>query len=258
MTNSWVLYDQLLDEAINSVDENSVSIEKVCIGLIWTMVKLSSGSIGLAMSPNAYTRILPWSGELRSKSATEVSQWVKNWHPQEACIGMATINALLNRTSNKIINEAVSLNNAMELANLSVFEHFKSQYKDQKVAVIGRYPAMETLAMNCDLTIIERQPEEGDFPDPACEYILPKSDWVFLTASAIHNKTAPRLLELAKNAKTVLMGPGTPWTSQFTHYDVQYLAGVKVVDEQALLDTISEGGGRRIFNKAVQYHVLEL
>jgi len=87
------------------------------------------------------------------------------------------------------------------------FEHFLPQLKDKKVVVIGRYPGIERYAEAFNLSILERQPVHNDFPDPACEFLLPDADWVFLTASSITNKTFPRLAELAQNATTVLMGP---------------------------------------------------
>ena len=51
----------------------------------------------------------------------------------------------------------------------------------------------------------ENDPERNcrddiDMPDPACEYVLPQADFAFITGVTLENKTAPRLLELAKDA----------------------------------------------------------
>ena len=49
--------------------------------------------------------------------------------------------------------------------------------------------------------------EAGDYPDSACEFILPDCDVVLITGSSLVNKTLPRLLELCRNAYVVLTGP---------------------------------------------------
>ena len=61
-------------------------------------------------------------------------------------------------------------------------------------------------------SVSERFPEPGDYPDTACEYLLPDADYVFISSSSFVNKTTPRLLDLAigGGAHTVLVGPSTP------------------------------------------------
>jgi uncharacterized protein len=81
---------------------------------------------------------------------------------------------------------------------------------------------------------------------------------VFLTATSIVNKTFPRLVELSQNAKLVLMGPTLPWLPELADMGINYLAGVAVTQPEALRQTIAEGGGTRIFDTGVQYHVLKL
>ena len=58
---------------------------------------------------------------------------------------------------------------------------------------------------------------EGDYPDSACEYLLPDMDYVFISGSAFVNKTMPRLLTLASNAHTVVLGPSTPASPALLH-----------------------------------------
>ena len=124
--------------------------------------------------------------------------------------------------------------------------------------VIGRYPGIEAYAEQFNLSIIERQPAPGDYPDPACEFLLPDADWVFLTASLITNKTFPRLAELAQHATTVLMGPIVPWLPELHEFAIDYLAGIEVIDPVKLYQTVAEGGGVRIFEEAVRYRIVDL
>jgi uncharacterized protein (DUF4213/DUF364 family) len=143
-------------------------------------------------------------------------------------------------------------------ANLAVFEHFADRLAGQRVVVVGRYPGLDRLDLGWDLQVLERQPGPGDLPDPAAEYLLPEADWVFLTASSIPNKTFPRLAELARDARLVLMGPTVPWLPDLAEFGVDWLAGVRVESESRLRATVAEGGGTRIFENGVRYCVLKL
>ena len=76
----------------------------------------------------------------------------------------------------------------------NIFDSILPAIKGRKVAVIGRFPNLEPLAAQCRCTSGNRRPQSGDFPDPACEYLLPSMDYVFITGSTFINKTLPRLL----------------------------------------------------------------
>ena len=243
------VYDLLLDR----VAEEKGAVAEAIIGLTWTLCRSEHAS-GLAMSPALATRTLPWSGTLAGRAMNDVAAWVRSWNPHEAAIGMAAANAAINREI-AVFATWWDLGDVLAPANLAVFEHFKPALKGKRVAVIGRYPGMERFGGEIDLSVLERQPGEGDLPDPACEYILPRSDWVFITASSIHNKTFPRLAELARDAQTVLMGPGTPWLPELAEFGIDYLAGTRVVDGEALRTIVAEGGGVRIFGDGVRYFV---
>lgn len=104
----------------------------------------------------------------------------------------------------------------------------------EKVVVIGRYPCIEAYQKQFELTILERQPQLHDYPDPAWEFLLPQADWVFISGSTIPNKTFPRLAQLSQHATTVLMGPTVPWLPQLAEFGINYLAGVKIEDGIAL------------------------
>ncbi len=82
--------------------------------------------------------------------------------------------------------------------------------------------------------------------------------WVFMTATTLINKTFPRLAELSRNARLVLMGPTVPWLYDLAEYGVDYLAGVRVTDADKLRQTVAEGGGTRIFDEGLCYCVADL
>ncbi|MEM9538077.1 MAG: DUF364 domain-containing protein [Cyanobacteria bacterium P01_E01_bin.42] len=243
------IYDLLIEKSAGQTP-----IQEIIIGLTWTLCQ--ADGMGLCMSPAIPTRTLPWSGTLVDRPIAEIAPWVRSWEPYPATVGMAVINAAINAHST-LLEKATPIALAGS-SNLAVFEHFLPLIRGKKVAVIGRYPGLNRYESELEMTVIERQPRDRDLPDPACEYILPESDWVFLTGTSLVNKTFPRLVELSQNARLVLMGPTVPWLSEFAEMGVNYLAGVTVFNPKALRQTVAEGGGVRIFETGVQYRVLEL
>lgn len=249
MTNPKEIYDLLIDYG-----QTNTPIEEIIIGLTWTMCKAEG--VGLCMSPAIPTRTLSWSGTLVNKPVVELSSWLRSWDSYQATVAMAAINAVIN-TNSPLSKQAIALPPATS-ANLSVFEYFLPQLKGKQVSVIGRYPGLTRYEQDMKINVIELNPASGDFPAPASEYLLPESDWVFLTATSIPNKTFPRLVELSRDATVVLMGPTLPWLAEFADFGINYLAGVTVTNPTALRETVAEGGGVRIFETGVRYHLLPL
>ncbi len=244
------IYDLLIEHGCRSN-----TIERVLIGLTWTLCQ--AGGTGLAMTMGPATRTLSWAGTLRGKAVMEVAPWLKSWQPHEAAVGMAAINAVIN-TNAVLAAQVQTLRYEGVPANLSVFEHFKDEMVGQRVAVIGRYPGLERYATELNLTIIERQPGAEDLPDPACEFVLPQMQWVFLSASTLVNKTFPRLAALSRNARTVLMGPTVPWLAEMKEFGVDFLAGVRIDDAEQICTAVAEGAGTRLFECGASYGVLAL
>jgi uncharacterized protein (DUF4213/DUF364 family) len=251
MANPKYLYELLLDHC-----SSDTVVDNLMIGLVWTLCQSNGKSAtGLAMSPGFATRTLAWSGGLTGKPITDLAAWILEWDPYQATVAMAAINSCIN---SRPLPESVAVEHNGEHANLAVFEYFLPQLQNQNVVVIGHYPGIERYQNRMQLSVLEKQPTAEDLPDSACEFLLPKADWVFLTASSIPNKTFPRLAELAGNAKTVLMGPTVPWLPQLHEFGIDYLAGVEVVDSDALYHTAAQGGGVRIFNHGLRYRIAEL
>jgi hypothetical protein len=248
MENPARIYELLLDYA-----GSDTQVTELNIGLVWTVC--IAQHTGLAMSPGLPTRTLSWPGTLAGKTLAELAGWVTDWEPYKATVAMAAINCSLNRYE---LPSGITLLPTTGSANLAVFEHFLPRLQGKKVVVVGRYPGIECYAEQFNLSIIERQATQGDYPDPACEFLLPGADWVFLTASSITNKTFPRLAELAQHATTVLMGPTVPWLPELHEFAIDYLAGIEVIDPVKLCQTAAEGGGVRIFEEAVRYRIVEL
>lgn len=258
---SWNLYDWLIQRA--RAHASDTKFRRVLLCLNWSVAETTAGGVGLCFSPSDTPRTLNWPGTLTEKNISEFIEWTRHWNPAEATIGALAINALINADSpalrdSDLIYDNNGIAHGDAPGHLRVLEHFQLQVKNQRVAVIGRYPGLDTLWSDIDYQCIERRPQQDDLPDTAADYILPQCDWVFITASSIANKTLPHLLSLSQHAQVVLMGPSLPWLYEWADFGVNYLAGVEVCDREKLFAIAGEGGGTRIFDGAVEYRLLTL
>jgi len=89
--------------------------------------------------------------------------------------------------------------------------------------------------------IIERVPKAGDYPDAACDWILPRCDLVIITGSSLINKTLPHLLSLCEDATTILTGPSVPMCPALLDFGIDRLAGMVVTDRQAMAEHVRLG-----------------
>jgi uncharacterized protein (DUF4213/DUF364 family) len=247
---TWTLYDRLVARA-----QSPEPLRRVLLGLNWSVAEVRAS--GLCFSPGQPPRTLTFPGTLAGRTAADLASWVRSFDPFEATVGCAVLNAVINEDANPWMNRAEPLG-ADVPPHLRVFAHFGGQTRGANVVVVGQYPGLENLWREQVYTCIERRDAPGTVPEASAEYLLPRADWVFLTASALANKTLPRLLELSRRATVVLMGPSLPWLDDWADYGVDYLAGVAVRDPDRLWQVTAEGGGTRIFDRAVEYRVLAL
>lgn len=240
-------------------------ITEVMLGLSWSSVQVQDPatgekSTGLCFSPVQAPRNLPWPGTLRGRSSASVLPWLHSYDSSEVCVAVATANAIINADAQLLRNAGIITAHKQQQVpgNLAVFAHFAAQLKSKRVVIIGRYPGLERFKEQFNFQVIERNPQGTDLPEAAANYLLPAADWVFITASALANKTLPHLLWLARNATVVLMGPTLPWLADWADFGVDYLAGVQVMDYSLLLRIMAEGGGTGIFEEAVSYRIAHL
>ncbi|HET9957579.1 MAG TPA: DUF364 domain-containing protein [Polyangiaceae bacterium] len=235
-------------------------VKRVVLGLNWSLAEVDS--IGLCFTPGAQSsvgqsRTLEWPGTLTRRSPEELASWLRSADPLEATIGMCITNALVNDSENACLKSATRLG-AGPNGHLAVFAHFDALLGDARVAVVGRYPGLEVLWRHRVYQCVERRPFADTLPESEAERVLKGADWVFVTASALPNHSLPRLLEQARGASVVLMGPTLPWLEEWRDFGVDYLAGVGVENPEELGRVVSEAGGTRIFEGAVSYRLLAL
>ncbi|PQM73811.1 DUF364 domain-containing protein [Corynebacterium sp. J010B-136] len=233
MSSAAEFYDKLLAEILDT------PVAAVSQGFHWTRVTTTDQAMGLAYTMAGTTR--PEISEKpyqEGESLTDVARLTLSWNLCEAAIGAAALNAHFSTPE-------VARHNGFTPAGEGqfypqVFEAFFEIVAGKKVAVVGHFPfAPAALEKASDFAMLETNAQPGDYPASACEFILPEADFVFLSGSAIVNKTLPRLLELSQDAFTTVVGPSTPLSPVLFDAGADYLAGLVTTDARGMEQALS-------------------
>lgn len=235
--------DILLEEI---PDIDNIKVDKVCLGLGYSGVKLHSGQAGVCNSllsemALGCCQILQRAGTLAGRSAREFIEMTGSWNMVERVFGVATLNAL-----SQIVFEANPNRYAVEDRNL--IEVIEVEPDDVVVLVGFIAPFVRVFRSRAKkLYILERnvQREEGVMPDSACEEVVPEGDVVVITGSSLANGTIDRLLELSENARIVaLVGPTVSCVPDpLFRRGVDYAGGIRIDDADKTMQILMEGGG---------------
>lgn len=244
----WTLYDEL----IQGIPED-ILVDQSIVGCVWTMVR-TGGGLGVALTVKTSSIAPAYHGPIAGAPLRQIAEGVKSWNLIEASIGMAAINAYYN-TGEKAKDLGVHWGAVPADCPLSerkkqdAFIAFAHEIAGKNVAVIGHFPQIEQkLKPICALTVLERNPAPGDYPDSACEFILPQQDFVFITGMTLINKTLPRLLQIiGGKAKVSLVGPSVPLSPTLFRHGVHNLSGFCVTEPDAVEEALRRGGRQQLF-----------
>lgn len=222
--NPATVYDALIDP----IDTPLTITRAVDVGQ-WVRVDTEE-SVGTAYSMSEATRPLLDARPLDGQNLADAAARARSWNLREASFGVAALAAWYSHPDNVAAHGFEPMPGTLNWGE--VFQPFREEVAGRKVAVIGHFPfALPALGKAADFAMIERHPKEGDYPDAAAEYLLPDCDWVFISGSAMVNKTMPRLLELAADARTVLIGPSTPLAPVLFDHGVDVLTGLALTGD---------------------------
>ena len=244
LPEEWSLYKRLVE----GVPEG-IAVKDVLVGNHWVIVEAESGC-GMAMivsggmgAYNLYPNALHM--QLRDLAAQSAS-----WNFLEASVGVAALNAWYSTPENAV---AVGMK-VEEKGSNDGFELYRRVCTGKRVCVVGHFPLIERLADECELSILERNPQAGDYPDPACEYIVPQQDFLFCTGITLTNKTMPRLLQLANRptTSTILVGPSVVPSPVLYDYGVDCMAGSVITDPERAKAAVMHAATSGIFKHGVQ------
>ncbi len=169
-------------------------------------------------------------GQLLEKDAKEIALLAKSRSPNEAAIGMATVNSLIEVNE----NDCVELN----AGNLLI-----QKGEGKRVAIIGHFPFINKLReVAKELWVIEKNPREGDLAESEAENLVPQASVVGITGTALINGTLESLLDMCNpDAFTVILGGTTPLSPILFDHGISAISGTKVVDNETVLRYVSQG-----------------
>ena len=225
MTDFFELYDALID----GISSDAV-VTGTLAGQCWTAVE-TSRHFGMAMTTPVDYAPRIFTGSYTGMPLKELARAAKSWNLTEAGYGMAAINAYYNTPE--------------RLAALDAYEPFDNyctdgvDLKDKHIGVVGHLNMPESVyAQAASVRILERSPRPGDYPDSACDWLIPQCDVVIMTASTLVNKTLPHLLDLCKHAYTILAGPSCPMCPELLNFGIDRIAGLVITDAEGMKDKI--------------------
>lgn len=242
MDNRWELYDRLID----GIPED-LHVVKCNCGYAWTAVVSSEEGMGLAMTTWETSRPFSTNGaEFLGMPLKRLAGYAKSWNFIEAGLGVAAINAYYNHPKRAGQGGGVHPDS---LRVKEAFNLYQKEVEGKKVTVVGHFPLVERrFGPICDLAIIERSPSEGDYPDTACEYLLPERDFTFISGCTLINKTLPRLLQLSAGSKTIMVGPSVVLSPVLYDLGVDGLSGSVVHDIEKSLAVLAQGNVMALFS----------
>jgi len=192
-----LIVDDLLEEAKSGLSTRRIA--DVRIGLGYTAVLLDDESCGLSATTtegaHGCCTLFDEAGELVGRSAIDVGGFVRLPDPVASCVGMATINAVLNR-------EGIPSPNPLQVLSID----------DAVVGMVGYFEPFipELRRRSKQLYVFERRPLSDEvLPDWSAERLLPTCEVAIITSLALVNETLDHLLDLAQG-EVALIGPTTP------------------------------------------------
>ncbi len=200
-------------------------------GARWALGETERGS-GVAMFTAGHSREPMFPAGLRGLDVREAARAAASWDLEEAGQALAAVNAVCNSTSRA------------ERFGAHVGGHYADglDLRGKTVALIGHMNGPAGMREQAkQVYILEREPQPGDYPDAACDWILPRCDVVIVTGSSLINKTLPHLLSLCENAFTILTGPSVPLCPALLDFGLDRISGLIVTDREGLRRRVAEG-----------------
>ena len=230
MCDFFALYDCLCDN-IRSDD----LIKLTDAGDVWALAETELHS-GMAMHVHGSSRPQIFPDGMDGISLRRAAEAVRSWNNTEASLAMAAINTFYNTEE--------------RLSALCCYEPFENyctrgiDFSGKTVGIVGHMHGTDEMHRDArEIFTLEREPRGGDYPDPACDYLLPQCDIVLITGSAITNKTLPHLLDLCRDAYTILVGPSVPMCPELLDFGIDRLSGLVITDRGGIRERIAAGIG---------------
>jgi uncharacterized protein (DUF4213/DUF364 family) len=222
---------KILDDLLSNLKGNDFPVRSVHTCVFWTAVTTKHCGLSSTFREEgpSHDRGVRDVGNLTRKTALELAEYAKSESLLEASIGMATINSLIDIDESKCVEK-------------NAFEIILEKGEGRNVAIVGHFPWIPKLkGKTKNLWVLEQRLREGDLPAKQADRILPQCDVVGITGTSFINHTLAGLLNLCKEAYTLLIGPTSPISPILFDYGIHAICGSKIIDPDQLIRSISEG-----------------
>ncbi len=227
---------KIMDHLISTLDMDA-PVQDIRQGVFHTAVLTRNCGLAATLPRDALRQTPPLvrePGLLLEKTALDLVRLAYSDSILEAAIGMAAINSLLD------VDEAACL-------EVNAAEVILEKGEGRNVAIIGHFPFLPRVRERAkELWVIEKNPQEGDFPEARADDLIPRADVVAITGTALTNHTLPHLLDRCDSSAFVIMlGDSTPLSPVLFDYGVDALSGTIVVDPALAMRCVSQGANFR-------------
>ncbi|MFP3854716.1 MAG: Rossmann-like domain-containing protein [Anaerolineales bacterium] len=212
------------------------------VGLHWTAVAVEVNGrrqCGLASTilgehAHGERQNVRWAGDIQTHSVHDLANLIWSDSPTERSLGLATINACMNRTRSfqKRINAGSLL---------------ADKAAGHQAALIGHFPFIEEIRESAqELFVFELEPSPGEYPPERAEDLLPQCQAVGITSMTLLNRSLAGLMDhISANAFVLLIGPSTPLSEGMFQFGIDALAGTVVQRIPPVLRAIRQGANYR-------------
>ena len=228
MADFFSLYEGIIDAV-----PRGLWVTETCRGERWSMAFNEKNAAVAMFTPGSSIPPLFPQG-LNDLEVHQAAEGIKSWNFAEASMALAAVNSALN-TEERV--RALHAEDSMDRYYTQGLD-----FKGKTVGLIGHMngpPEMRREAK--EVYIIEKSPQEGDYPDSACDWLLPRCDIVIITGSSLINKTLPHLLDLCRGAYTILTGPSVPLCPALLEQGIDRIAGMVVTDSEGMKNSVLSG-----------------
>ena len=236
---------------------DAITIERAVIGFFFTGVKLSTGEAGTCATPRDAVpgevccplsgSAVPFAGRLRGASAAEMVQGAMSGDGFRRAVGIATLNALAERSWKKQPHPGTVLHPACDAFAIT------APRPGEQVVLVGAFiPFLKELKRRgTQYLVLEQNPatlkaEEMPFYRPAerAPEVVPQADVLLITGATLLNDTLEDLLALARpETRVIVVGPTVGMLPDaFFARGADILGSVRITEPDAFLELLAQGG----------------
>lgn len=247
-----MVVDELIEIARSGAQGRK--LKDIRAGLGYTCVMLEDGSCGLAYTfrnqLGCRCGIINDAGKLIGRGVDETVLWARDGNLLKSAIGIASINAVINRAQEDW--EIGNVTSAIEIG------------PDDALGMVGEFrPILNKVKDKTRANyVFELGAAEGSglYPSESIPQYLPKCSVIVLTATSIINHTFDQIIPYCSNAREVcIVGPSTTLCPEvFRRYPITMLAGSVVREPEQVLQIVSQGGGTMSMKPAVKQVLVQV